>query len=348
MLSRLQAFFSHLTARQAFSLFAVALLTSAFLIFENIGEPLSPSLPVILYGSTLFYCQKKFFLTLNTTVKDSPYFLGFILTLLGLMEILNGGLVAQGTSTVVPRVGAAILPTVFGIFFRQLLLSWDSSDAYFDREYQSIADGLRTDAAKFRDAQARFVGLVTEFVKTREELLSGEEKVFGEYVAALKEGTSVLAKIQRNYPKRIDGLLEDIAAVSGRVSNAASSIEATVTALTQTYAREFEENRRVLAAARSDLENQAAAAQLAIGNSLSGFAAHAEGLRQAAASHVSGSQSVRDANTKLAEQIAESSAEVSHVVGDLKRLAAEVKAIDEIIGDLINLLSNRVRELRAE
>lgn len=345
---KIQRFLSLLNARQAFYLFFLALAVSIFLIFAEIGEPWSASLPVIAYGYALFFVQKKYSVALNSTVKDSPYFLGFILTLIGLVEILSSGFTeTANTSVLVSKVATAIFPTVCGIFFRQLLLSWDPEDAYFDREYQTIAEALRTDAANFRDSQARFVQLVSEFTKTREELLSGEEKIFTDYVGALKEGTSVLSKIQRNYPKRIEGLLQEIEGITGKVSKAGETIQATVVGLSNTYSQEFEQSRKVLAAARTELENETLSANSAFGKSIVGFSQHAEGLNKAATSHLESAKLVQDATTKLAQRIVESGTGMSQIVSDLTRLSGEIRAIDGVVGDLINLLNSRIRDLRA-
>jgi len=347
-LAKIQEFLSRLDSKRAFYLFVIALYASVLLIISGTGEPWAPSIPVVLYGTILFFCQNKYFLAFSSTVKDSPYFLGFILTLVGLVEILWVNIAREeGTAIVITKVASAILPTVFGIFLRQLLMSWDSGDAYFDREYQTIADGLRTDAAKFRDSQARFVQLVAEFVKTREELLSDEEKVFAEYVSGLKESTSILSKIQRDYPKRLADLFQKLDSLGDSVGQAAGRIQNTVTGLSDTYGQEFEKSRTALAAARAELESQIVALQAVFKSGLAGFTEHAESLKRAASSHAESAALVRTATGQLSTRISETGDEVSKVVNDLKRLTGEVKTIDEIVNDLLTLINDRIRALRA-
>ena len=348
----IQDFLSHLDSKRAFYAFVVALAASVPLIFAGLGAPLAPSIPVVLYGGLLFHCQSKYFLAFSSTVKDSPYFLGFILTLLALVQLLLGGIAAGAdnaliNNALVTRVAGAILPTVCGIFFRQLLMSWDPGETYFDKEYQTIAEGLRTDAAQFRDSQARFVQLVTEFVRTREELLSGEEKVFSEYVSGLKEGSTILSRIQRDYPKRIDGLLVKLDELAVGVAQAATKIQSTFVDMSGTFAQEFDGSRAALAAARTELESDVAALQGAFRGGLAGFAEHAEGLRNAASSEEESAALVRNATVQLSQRVGESGAEITRAVADIKRLTVEIGAIDGIVDDLLRLLTERIRALDA-
>ncbi len=211
MFSAVQDFLLRLTPSRAFALFFGCFAISTVLIFAEWGKPLSPSLPVIAYGAVLFYCQKWLFVQLNATTKDSPYFLGFLLTLIALLQVLSLDLSgAVNKEFMVREVGAAILTTICGLFMRQLLLSRDPTEEAQDRVFQGLADEIRKDTLEFHQAQKLFVGLVKEFVQTREEMFAREEKAFSQYIEGLQEGATILGKIQRQYPKRVENLLDSI------------------------------------------------------------------------------------------------------------------------------------------
>jgi hypothetical protein len=85
----------------------------------------------------MFYCQSSLYVQFNGTTKDSPYFLGFLLTLVALLQILSADLSESlGREFMTREVGAAVLTTVCGLFMRQLLLSRDPSEEAQDRVFQ--------------------------------------------------------------------------------------------------------------------------------------------------------------------------------------------------------------------
>jgi hypothetical protein len=208
---RVQDFLIRLTPTRAFTLFSIALLAGVGLILSNITPLWGPLVPVLFYGLALAYAQKRFFVQLDGTLKDSPYFLGFILTLFALYDIFlqisaagDGGFAIP---VIVGKAGGAILPTVVGLFMRQVLLSLDPSEEARDALFQSLAKEIREQTVEFHQTQARFVKLVTEFTSAREKMFSREEKVFTRYVERLDAGASVLGRLQEQYPARIDELL---------------------------------------------------------------------------------------------------------------------------------------------
>jgi hypothetical protein len=154
MFTAVQDFLLRLTPLRAFFLFSGCLLAGSMLIFIEWGKPVTPSLPVVAYGLVLFYCQTHLYVQFNATTKDSPYFLGFLLTLIALFQILSSDLGESiGREFMVREVGAAVLTTVCGLFMRQLLLSRDPSEEAHDRVLQTLAEEIRRDTVEFHRAQ---------------------------------------------------------------------------------------------------------------------------------------------------------------------------------------------------
>ncbi len=183
--------------------FAVAGVLSAVAIFAGVGQPMLPSLPLAAYGLLLLYVQKSDMVRLGGTVKDSPYFLGFILTLIALFRVLYGldlskGLQTQG-ATFASQVGGAILTTGVGLFFRQMLISIDRSEDDTDAEFHRLADQIRRDTVEFHQAQELLAKFILEFVKTREENFTREQRAFKKYIDRLDTSQAALSELMEGF-----------------------------------------------------------------------------------------------------------------------------------------------------
>lgn len=257
LLANLQEFLLRLTPWRAFGLFGIALGSSGILIYLNWGEPVLPSVPVVIYGSVLYYCQAWLHIQLGPTVKDSPYFLGFLLTLFGLFCILySPALLSADRTVVIHGVASALLTTVVGLFMRQLLSSRDPTEKDYDTRFRELADEIRKDTVEFHDAQKLFINLITEFTKTREELMSREEKAFAEYVEHLKAGTTILSKIERQYPEKVEALLDAIDESARKLKERLDQVEAAFSHTATVYAEDMERERKSLAEGSRDFNAQ--------------------------------------------------------------------------------------------
>src|SRR6266487_45382 len=134
-------FLGNLTPGRAFFLFCLALATGVILIVLNLGGWIA-MIPVIVYGALLYIAQAFFLVSLDETVKDSPYFLGFLLTLSAIFKALGlaSGLSSSGggQSSLLQAAGEAILPTLVGLFMRQALLSRDPAEDVRQAVFQSL------------------------------------------------------------------------------------------------------------------------------------------------------------------------------------------------------------------
>src|SRR5205807_1762760 len=152
-----------------FLLFLCALFVGTFLVFGGWGKPFVPALPVIAYGLALIISQEVYFVQLGANVRDSPYFLGFLLTLLEILALLLVGLPEDNLSPFLYReIGAAILTTAAGLMARQRLLANDTAEEAQDRIFRRIADEVKKDTVEFHETQKLFVNLIREFAHARE------------------------------------------------------------------------------------------------------------------------------------------------------------------------------------
>src|SRR6185437_9492595 len=104
-------------AEHAFKLFSCALVVGAACIVLSSWWPIlawATPLPLAVYALTLAWAQRHYFVALNATVKDSPYFLGFLLTMVALAKIFISVMSikpgALSVNAIVGEAGAAIVP----------------------------------------------------------------------------------------------------------------------------------------------------------------------------------------------------------------------------------------------
>jgi hypothetical protein len=206
-----QRFFLYLTPRRALLLFSTGLGAGILLILAGRAPLWAPIVPVILYGGGLLYAQGRFLVRLDGTLKDSPYFLGFLLTLFALFDTFNqlAGMSsgALPVGLVVGKAGAAILPTVAGLFLRQVLLSLDGAEEAREAVFQSMAQEIRDRTVEFHRMHAGFVDLVRDFTSAREQMFVREEVAFARYVERMEAGASLLGTMNETYPPRVEAML---------------------------------------------------------------------------------------------------------------------------------------------
>jgi len=219
---------------------------------------------VLVYGLLLLWAQTGHFVSLEDSVKDSPYFLGFLLTLVALLKALAAMAakltVAQGTSTqssiLLKAAGAAILPTVAGLFMRQALLSRDPAEDARQAIFHSLADELRKHTVAFHTAQRQLIRLIEEFGSTRREQLDSEGRALKAYVSNLEEGVSRLTELGRtleNDTKTVhDGIIESARSLKGQLDGSTKAAAEAAARLSAT-ASVFDASIGVLRTGTADL-----------------------------------------------------------------------------------------------
>src|SRR3989442_1518324 len=199
--------FRNLTPTRAFRFFAAGLAVGVAAIWFS-QSPWISALPVLVYGGGLLRAQTAHFVSLDESVKDSPYFLGFLLTLVALFKALTVAAtqlaaVSSGSSSdssnlsriLLSAAATAILPTVAGLFMRQALLARDPSEDAREAVFESLAEELRKHTVAFSSSQKQLIRMIDEFVRTRRDQLTSEEGAAAAYVKHLETATHQLSTL---------------------------------------------------------------------------------------------------------------------------------------------------------
>jgi hypothetical protein len=335
-----QKFLANLNSQRAFFLFLAALFVGILLVFGGWGKPFAPVLPVIGYGVALIVAQEVYFVQLGPNTGDSPYFLGFILTLIEILDVLLIGLPQQDRlgNFLYREIGAAILTTVGGLMARQRLISNDTAAEAQDRIFRRIADEVRKDIGEFHQTQKIFVGLIREFTQTREEMFSEEEKAFAEYLKALRDGALKLGAL----PKRVETTLTALDASGSRIAQITAQLEKTLQESVSTYQAGVQGLVAAFSTGRTLLDSECASLAKTIGNVANGLSGHTTTLGQMSSS---AAQAVADFQKVVAEFSSSFGAgkkDIEIIVKDLQRIAADLAAVDQIADDLIRVLRDHI------
>lgn len=149
-------------SNRAFFAFTVALAASSISLFSDIWKPYFPSVPIVVYTLYLYANRSEVGQQDNDSLKDSPYFLGFLLTMFGLFKIFNDvsynfALFSRNPELMTQEVGGAVLTTIVGLFSRQALLALvrDEMPPEDDR-LASLANAVTSHAVAFELARQQF------------------------------------------------------------------------------------------------------------------------------------------------------------------------------------------------
>ena len=204
----------NLTSRRAVILFMILLGLGTVFIAADIGLPWSPALVVIAYGTVLLYCAKVLLVPHSEMTNNSPYFLGFLFFLISLLRTFwNISSLADDLQLgqIVHQLGGALLATVVGLPFRQLLFAYSPSQADQDTFFRTLEEELRRSATEFKRSQMELMQLVQVFIETRRGIFSEEEKASRRYIRGLEKAAGIFEESAANYPSIISAALSKCA-----------------------------------------------------------------------------------------------------------------------------------------
>jgi archaellum component FlaC len=119
---------------------------------------------------------------------DSPYFLGFMLTLMSLTLSLAN---YEGTrpGELLPGIGTAVFTTVVGLVFRFLAVSVAYQRSMVERDIAALEAELRSSAQGFAAAQVGLVESLRDFTDRRNTMFEQEELAWNRLTRTLAEAT---------------------------------------------------------------------------------------------------------------------------------------------------------------
>lgn len=206
---QVRTYLVNLTSRRAVVLFIISLVLGSFFIGAGIGLPWTPALVVAIYGSVLLYCAKVLLVPHSEMTNNSPYFMGFLFFLISLLRtfwtvsLVND----QDLALIVHSLGAALMATVIGLPFRQLLFAYSPSQAEQDIFFRTLEEELRRSATEFKRSQVELIALIKEFVEARQGLFADEEKASRKYIRSLEKAIGLFDESAANYPATISSAL---------------------------------------------------------------------------------------------------------------------------------------------
>lgn len=178
-------------SNRAFAAFTVALAASMWALFTDIGRPYLPSVPIVVYTLYLYANRTSVGQLGGDALKDSPYFLGFLLTMFALFKIFNdvsfsSTLFGQNPALMTQEVGGAVLTTIVGLFCRQALLALVQDEApEEDDRLAALANAVTSHAVAFEVARQQFFReMAEERARQTEELKHTQSRFLAELNAA--------------------------------------------------------------------------------------------------------------------------------------------------------------------
>jgi hypothetical protein len=281
---------------------------------------------------------------------NSPYFLGFLLFLVSLFTTfsrLSMDAADLQVGFIIRQLGAALLTTIVGLPFRQLLFAYSPAQADQDLFFRTLEEELRRSATEFKRSQAELVTLVQEFIEVRKTLFGDEEKASRRYVRNLEKAAALFEQDLTNYPT----------VISSAISACAESVSALM------------EKLRELAQATANADGKQISAMIAqfdaiktgattLSQELGNLRLSVEQLRSSSATlpavvkqHLEAAKSDFDAAraaVKMQLGMAKSDFEVvrtelSSKVGTIQN---DIEAIDRLLTDFVAVIRERIEAFR--
>ncbi|HUF26413.1 MAG TPA: hypothetical protein VMM18_05455 [Gemmatimonadaceae bacterium] len=234
-----------LTTSGAFLYFAVALGASVWMLLVADEPSFVVLVPLIAYGLLLVAAQRFYVLSYSSTIKDSPYFLGFTLTMVGLVKIFTtleaetaqAGAVAAGA--IAGQAGHAILATVIGLFARQALWSYERAESVAESRLMQMSDSLAMNAHRFAQRQEDLVALIGNFVESHQQLWEREQEALTRYLEQLDAGGRLLSKLEHEYPERISALTDSVGRSAELLASSAELASVRLLRTGESFAAEY-------------------------------------------------------------------------------------------------------------
>lgn len=327
-LNPLADYLLRLTSRKAFNLFLAAFVLGAASIYFDIGIPWVPAVVVVCYGLLLFYSAKFFLVTHSDLTNNSPYFLGFLFFLMSVFSTFHG-IAGSGdnvdSARVLRQLGAALLTTIVGLPFRQLLFAYAPGQQDQDVFFRNLEEELRRSATEFRKSQSELVDLLRLFIETRKTLFAEEEAASKKYLNGLATAASTFVEFNGTYPGLIVSALRESSKAVASMRESLESLNLHVNKIDPQFLQELVTYFGHVKSSVKALEETAQSTSVALG----GLGTAATAFPDKIAVVTSGMKANTD---DFANELR----------NRLASLGEDLKAIDEVLDDFVRVTSRRV------
>lgn len=195
--SKNQGLFNNLKDIETPILFFISLVLSTILIFINTNYNfilgILPSIVVILYSVILYLLQNNYNRILSQNEKDSPYFIGFTLTLVALGYIFfNLRTMFNSEFEKVPQVlltgiAISITTTIAGVIGRYSIIVSDPRANKQAKLLTLFSNQTEEALAKYINAQEQLIKMVEDFKIESEEVYDDLEDIQVRVIDKLKK-----------------------------------------------------------------------------------------------------------------------------------------------------------------
>lgn len=328
----IRTYLVNLTARRAALLFFAALVLGIVSIGFGLGLPWVPAIIVAAYGGVLLYAEKQYRVSYNEMTSNSPYFLGFLFFLIALARTFTSFSVEATDAQlqyVIRQLGAALLPTIVGLPFRQLLFAYSASQADQDMFFRTLEDELRRSAAEFRRSQVEMVQLLQEFSEMRRGLFSEEEKAARRYVRSLEKAIALFDTSLSDYPivisSTLSGCAQSVTALKEKLLELGQAVEGAQPRQLSDMISQFDSVKNNASGLASELSN--------LKSTIEHLRALAEGVPAG-----------------IQEQLASAKVELDAARSDLRgkivSIQTDLTAIDKVLTDFVAVAQERIEDIR--
>ena len=187
--------------------FVSAVAVAAYFIYADFLQPWSAACVVLAYGAYLYVITQRKLLPPTAEIKDSPYYLGFLLTLVAL---LFSFLRIKDAEYLLNAVGSAISTTLVGLVFRSILHLRDQEDLVQKQIFAELQEDIKRSATGYKRAQQKLIEVIESFVNTREELLERDKQATLKYLIAMEDFLEQLRTLQAEYFSSLSRAVEEV------------------------------------------------------------------------------------------------------------------------------------------
>lgn len=208
--------------------FIFFLLIATFFVFIKVSIYGSwlPSLFVLIYGLLLLMIQHSKEKILIDQEKDSPYFMGFMLTLISLLFIFttNDEIgINNSFQTLFESIGIAISTTIVGLFFRYVIVISDNNETKEKELLNILAEQQEKTILSYINAQDNLYMLISSFSENHQKIIEEEFKYHNEYINKINTFNSGLDEkyilMTKSYEEKAQQINENSSKFSESLSN---------------------------------------------------------------------------------------------------------------------------------
>jgi len=344
--------------------FFVAIAAGSAAIFYNIYQPWLPLGIVVLYGGLLWIFSATG-TTLTGEAQDSPYYVGFLLTLIALFVAFSH---ADSPDLLIGTIGSAILTTVAGLVVRAFFHLRDREELHEREVIETMHEQIRQTVAGFHSAHLQLVGLVSTFVESRSSLLDREKTISEAYVERLNQLLTRVTLLEGQFADDIAEILADLQPVVGKLAKYLEETKARVEEHIETLvefheqglnrlnssiesfeARHLEETETAIIAVRKRTERVMEPLD-SLSRSIAGMVAAVESIpiEGVLSSLANTGEKVSREFTGIVERGRSLAEMLGSVESLLERTRKDLGDIDMVLTDFVRLLGRKVEAVRED